>query len=993
MSRSFFAIVGSASLLLAGCTETPVSTPLRSLEGSDDVSFVCLGPDGSPRSINDCPDVAGDTSNHMYALVTQEKGEVAVIDLSSGGILDVDPSTPGFTFLHVGAVPRDIVSTPGGAATFVGVGEVGREGIFALPSSCLGRPTGTQSARDLTTWPACRLPSEPGSMAILIDPPDASGQVREICPGAPPGTDRDGAATAGSECPADLTREPGPVGRRKLAVAMPLLGRIDIYDAQAILNRPPGTFQNCDIDLEQSIPLRVDLPAKPIVQRLPADLQGQAPGCGALDLTYPDRPNVFVPQPAGFALGGDTLYVGDSKAPVIHVLGVADPCAAVEYPAPLLPLSFLEPGRVVVTTEVALSPLTPRGKRFVYAIDKENNSVMAFDVTRGATDRTPIVRPGSLRQPEPPDRIRFASAPQALAFGLRNLPKFDPNGVSGDPYCDPNPAVPLTEPGAQYRPSLDRSTGAGPANLRGIFGFIMLKNGEVQVIDVDDFDAACRRPVLANPDPVANFQGCKNDPAVPGNEFRLGPENGARPTVSDEVSCGVVQPHRSRGASFVLTNEDNGARAPTLRTLPRFTNAGEPEPDRSVFPKLLAVDYPSRSPTEPVRAQVFVGTELFTSNPDEKDNKIDIDPVTAKDNSLVLPWVEPRSYAPADDQALTYEGVFGAATRTTGRLDRLDHRRLFDESNGRYCGSGVQDERLAREWGQELGLTRDIDLDAFAHDHADYVQITSAVLDRNETFWQTAEGAACGNGGGFNGCVAIFGTTVGDILNDTRDLRIVEAFDGELFVEPRNIEDPAEQQALLDNVACCFPTFFSYRTRGSKQWILTGNATGFRRNVVAQRDGTRLRCVRDCRPGAALQKARAIEIPAATCDPDGPAPCPPCSLKEPLPADTSHAVNPDRAAMDRRAACIFESPTARFVVFQGIKDEEPFESRRDTKFEWTTTGGFIPLRAALTSQTATVSPVSMVFVPQLGQLAVVDGAAAGLSFISLETIGVSRLFF
>ena len=35
----------------------------------------------------------------------------------------------------------------------------------------------------------------------------------------------------------------------------------------------------------------------------------------------------------------------------------------------------------------------------------------------------------------------------------------------------------------------------------------------------------------------------------------------------------------------------------------------------------------------------------------------------------------------------------------------------------------------------------------------------------------------------------------------------------------------------------------------------------------------------------------------------------------------------------------------------------------------------------------------MTFVPQLKQLAVVDGAAAGLVFVSLESLGVSRLFF
>ena len=56
-------------------------------------------------------------------------------------------------------------------------------------------------------------------------------------------------------------------------------------------------------------------------------------------------------------------------------------------------------------------------------------------------------------------------------------------------------------------------------------------------------------------------------------------------------------------------------------------------------------------------------------------------------------------------------------------------------------------------------------------------------------------------------------------------------------------------------------------------------------------------------------------------------------------------------------------------------------------------GGFITLGANLAAQTAAVSPQSLVFVPQIGQLAVVDGAAEGLVLVSLDSVAVSRLFF
>lgn len=74
---------------------------------------------------------------HLFALVTQTlRGEVAVVDLSAGKVVDLDSSTPGFRFIPVGKNPIDIVSTPGGVASFVGVADVGKEGIFAIPTRC-----------------------------------------------------------------------------------------------------------------------------------------------------------------------------------------------------------------------------------------------------------------------------------------------------------------------------------------------------------------------------------------------------------------------------------------------------------------------------------------------------------------------------------------------------------------------------------------------------------------------------------------------------------------------------------------------------------------------------------------------------------------------------------------------------------------------------------------------------------------------------------------
>src|SRR5690606_23706820 len=224
------------------------------------------------------------------------------------------------------------------------------------------------------------LPAAPESLAVAIDPPAADGSIASSCDrslgveGEPPGAMR-------SQCPASLVDEPGPLGRRKLIVSLPDRGSLVVIDAQAVLDREPGTFEPCPIEVE--LPLAVDLEgAAPEVVETPAGESCAAPPPPPLD-------TVYTPRPTGLALEAGTLYVADEGAPVIHVVNVSNACTPMEGP-PLLPRAAARPDRVVTTSRVAASPLTPSGRRFVYAIDDTdapNASVMAFDVSPGSTDR------------------------------------------------------------------------------------------------------------------------------------------------------------------------------------------------------------------------------------------------------------------------------------------------------------------------------------------------------------------------------------------------------------------------------------------------------------------------------------------------------------------------------------------------------------------------------------------------------------------------------
>ncbi|MCA9639532.1 MAG: hypothetical protein KC492_02530, partial [Myxococcales bacterium] len=81
-----------SAVWLIGCQDAPISLPLRSLERSGEVAFVCSNQhnvDTPGRSIDDCPDYDdtddGEELNQLLALVTQTtRGEVAVVNLSRG---------------------------------------------------------------------------------------------------------------------------------------------------------------------------------------------------------------------------------------------------------------------------------------------------------------------------------------------------------------------------------------------------------------------------------------------------------------------------------------------------------------------------------------------------------------------------------------------------------------------------------------------------------------------------------------------------------------------------------------------------------------------------------------------------------------------------------------------------------------------------------------------------------------------------------------------
>ncbi len=1013
-----FTALPMALLAIAGaqaCSRDTAPRPLASLAPVGHASTVCLmrGEDGQftvGRPIDECPDRqhgAGDPQQRrLFVLATQPTtGEVAVVDLAAGAdqeVVDNERTQPGFSFLPIGAEPVELVATPGGMAAFASVRESGREGIFALPSTCIQQRQDDEPARDLRTWPACRLPSAPGPMQLLFDP-TVSGMVRSRCDAdyqAPEELVGVAPAASRESCPADLALEGGWPGRRKLAVAMPEHSEIWILDAQELLDREPGTFDWCRPER------RVALSGQWLAESMqrPPELQPSEQSCALPGPAHGPRPDAFTPYPVDFALDEESrLYVADSQTPLVHVLDATDPCdlRALE---PLQPQSLTRPDAIITTRKVAVSPLTPGGKRFVYAIDDSMSAsagtVMAFDVSPQSTQRTPIVRERANYLPlEDPDRITVQGHASDVEFVFLDFPNSVPRvgsttvGVQIEGVaCEPNPNEASSDSlEASYRDS------ASPAELRGTFAYVTTFDGQVHVVDVEDLDAQCRRPIPANPGPQEDLAGCKNDPSLPDDLFA----DGDRATVSGELSCHVVTPHWPRSRTL-FSNRAATPRSAALRSFPTLTLqtgravATDQSEEGINQPKMLA----ARHVTGEDEVLAVGAVEYQTGEGDLRP--LDVDPSLAERNSLLFSYEAPRAFLASgpgagEDFAATYEGVVRSLDDDSITVDDEGFGLVEGGVNARFCSAGVQDMAVTSARGVELQVASS-DLGAFARRHADYVQVAGALLPDDDEYWQTERGTSCGRDlfqlsredalAGRALCEQFYGPV--DVPTTERDLRIVEAFEDVLVVEPRSF-DPTRntgrrRREMLEFLSCCFPEPVFYQVRAGAQWLVRGSLTGAPHPIDT--DPESRRCVRSCDPLVSKLNSRAFEIscgegcPTDATGRSGVGPAVPGQDFACVVNDYSDGIDPDEPG----AECVFQSLTSRFAIYRG---QQP--SSREMRFRWQLQSGFVRLSTSVTGNSSSV-PLSLVPVPQLEQLVVPDGTASGLTLLAPRNLRTTYIF-
>jgi hypothetical protein len=1122
-ARLLTALAGAVAALAAGaivvssasCSQTPTNIPVRTFEQAQRVDFVCMAVNDvngnplpssklQPLAPDECvvaPSSLGLSSpystatfpNHLYAVVTQTTpGTLAVVDLTNGGVVDEDNSTPGINFIPVGANPTDVAVPQDGSMTFVTSAAPGKWAIYGIDNRhLLGTSTGNPPypPLKLTDLPACELPQPP--LALTIAPVQGGGFALVVMlgsagnGGARIATYDPGPLLRGANVPSGVAGDGGAsdggvgAGDAGAAVDVPghlpactLLGNTLLADSTTL----PATFVaggvwpdgvpyvDGGVDLEAAAP-----PPAPVLEGGVSTCVAPPPAADA-GLTLPFEKGAE-PSPSAMVLDTDKnlLYVADGALPLIHVIDVSHPASPTEQ-APLLATSVRDRLRQIKVGPLAISPPTRDYKRYLYAVDESESTLMVYDVTSPSptVPQVPMQRPHAELNPfVEPDRIAFSAPVSAVTFVEHDWlleSQVDSQHYYSGVLCNPNPNAHPTESTFLAKGAYYRADQAGtiqnsgvvedfPSRLRGIFAFVTLSNGAIVPIDVDDWDAPCRRPdpmgvppssqllpdqrasVMGfNPTNPSNQSGVLDVPqeapdAADLNEYHapLTYRDGTDQTlkekaaVTEEAFFPVSAPHRLR--SGVLIEEDpNGANnMPHLAQTPQLFDQ-------------------NGSPAQGTSLPLLQGTNTGFEDPSTLNNPAEPYPA----NRTLLPVLDggalPNISVSYDDPTahinqnwtVTYEGPLFSPIgpielqTTDGYHTLIVTNGMYDSDAGPgpangspppgFCAVGIEDWTIGTARAESAGVA------AAAAWTSDYVEIADDLLLQNDPYWSEPQPACwaeidkslapdqgpdkpvsstvanarytfCSGQYGAEGTDA--GTSgTGTLADDypTRDFPIVRAFDDHLVLGR-----------------------FAWDPKGAN-----GDQPGSRTVVGA--DGSNvpfLAAAQCCFHQQATFKVRTggewvtvgqngigllhhVQVgPGGACVLS-------CSSYDELrnargldlsvsaPAKSGCTISSaTMAAPLRNSAQAMRNPMFSFYIQPPSGNVASCNTHtlvpRDMQWQFTMTGGFSPISISLQGGTAAgVSPQSMKFIEPFGQMAIVDGAQQGLVIIDLNTLGFAH---
>ena len=1176
IGTAFVALALAVAFSAASCAQTPTNTPIRTFEGAQRMAVVCLDVSDPttgavPVPEDNCAPVATGVDginlpNHLIAAVTQTtRGELAIVDLTAGYVVDEDLSTPGVNFIPVGTNPTDVAIPPDGLWTYVASATSNKPALYALDSTrLLGDSTAVKSTPlQLTDLLACELPQPALALAIAATPAAAGVDAGAGGAGADAGAGDAGVDGGASDAGSGGGVDAGTTGPTTYSIMVLLdatqggsparLVAVDPtpFITSKVTHQPaPGSLSPCTIlgsvTLSSTVP-GTWFPGPAWPDGVPyvdggVDLTGQLPplgpssicstsGDGGADAGSPEAgvttappgaepddggvddaatPEAGVaqdaapigateagtgtttpfdaeppeaddagisgvmvgdggfalslaplssPRPASMVMRDDLhlLYVADSSIPVVHVIDVSDPTAPREL-APLVATSLATPGRQVQVGTIALSPPTRDYKRYLYAVDQPGSTVMVFDVTDPVNSpHVPLQRPHAELNPfQPIDRLTFSSQVATMSFVVHDWPVQTPNGPSPsqsaypgllcnpNPNAHPNPTI-FNDLGAYYRVDQAGLVQANatvenfPGRLRGVFAFVTLSNGTVEVVDVDDWDAPCRRPDpmifgeqtnsldVPEPPPDGGVVGPDLDPYhAPQIVLPQVSSLNESPAVTLEQFFPVSQPHRIRSSVLERNDPSTGEHIPTLTQTPLLSDvngtpvgtsgqAGETEP--LLLPTELTPGF--RDPTT-----VQNPTE---TNPADRNYLADAgvvpNPSKSPPAGVRLSFEDPTLQT-NQDWTVTYEGVLPSSAGIVADITPLTsgfNQLVFTTTGANLCGLGIEDwgigqARANAALAEMTALSTTTSLPAPSATEktlptwtTDYVEITDDILPEGDPYWSLPN--ACWDipdfppmttpNGRYSFCQGQYGAPGSNPdLNTNRDLPILEAHNDHLEVGrfghagqiPRTQGSTVDSgssrnEGPLKSIQCCFHSQAAFKVRTGGEWVAIGQqSVGLLHHVQTAPPSSDAsqdrRCVLSCDPKDALLNARSFDVPWGT----------------PAPMTGTCAPPSVMPAIGRNDLLAMRNPMFSYVTWGGCGpitvDGDHTLTARDLAWHFSVSGGFSPLTLSLAGTTGTpVSPQSMFFIGSLGQLAVVDGSQQGLIIIDLDTVTLVANYF
>lgn len=1104
------------AIVAASCQSPPTPVPLRTFERPQKVASVCLAVNDAmgnqlplpiPEPLNACPPVpvggnGATMANHLFALVTQQtRGQLAVVDLTQGRVVDEDRSTPGNNFIPVGADPTDVAVSPDAALAFVASAAPNALAIYGIDSSrLLGDSTGDAGAGavplTLTDLRACSLPQPPRALAILpLAPPDGgTGPAYAIVallsavPGSPampaqvvvldPTPLSAGAPT--SSMPGIL----GPcveLGTTTLASTAPTAWVAGTawpdgvaYADAGDFGTPPALGAACAVGVsDASAPDAGTGDASGDDGGAGVDATPDAPSVGpGLDAGNVIAPGVQ-PRPMSMAARDDApvVYVGDNALPLIHVISLGAGGAPQEI-GQYYATSLVNPSRQVAVGALALSPVTRDLRRYLYAVDADDGTIIVFDATSPtppSPPQTPLLRPHAELNPFAPiDRIAFSAPVASMAFVQHDWPLVPPapntnvtNAYTGL-LCDPNPnALALADGGGvgfvdggiggYYRADFAQviqPQGVGatgfPSRLRGVFAFATLSNGNVVIVDVDDWDAPCRRPDPMQVDggnklvgQIGQLDVPEPAPSGPGD---LDPYHAPTTTlpsyrvtgVTEETFFPVSAPNRIRSAFLLRNDPSSGNHIANVVSTPQvFDSNGSPLASGGgspiILPTKLAAGFidPTylTNATAADPSTVTSMTPALENSVDQGRNTSVLEPSSTSIPGVRLSFDDPTA-AIDQDWTVTYEGVLPTANGLVANLSSSDGYETLTlapssgpagpaVSNGaQFCSRGIEDWNVGRERAGEVatemtaaGFASPADRGSWT---ADYVEVVDDLLPQGDPYWSespdgsldcwdnpgapglTADAGVDGSvpastaDARYQACFQYFGLASNADATYARDFPILNATDNALelgrFGWPSGTPEKIANRVVVSGDPGNAP-FLKFLTCCFHRQIGFNVRAGGEWLATGNTGlGLLHHVVKDPLTSACVVR----------CDEPREALLNARAFELPRCDPLGGAAVPSNLLIDRDSALAMRNPMFSFAMWSacgalGTGNHEL--TARDVQWRFSTRGGFTPISISLAgSTTATVSPESMLYIAPIQQLAVVDGSLQGLVTIDVNTL-------